>query len=259
MGHWLHRTVIETGRLPLLCFFLAVIVTFTVIRLSVRMIRAQVRWWPGNLTPGGMHIHHMVFGVVFMVVGGLAGFALPDRSTVGLCVTAAIFGAGVALVLDEFALILRLQDVYWTAEGRESVDAVFVAVAVTGLLLVGLRPDVGIADLTGGRHDQALAVTVLSVTATVLVAAGFAGVTLLKGKVLTGLVGLFFPIFLVVGAVRLARPRSPWARWRYRPDRRRGERKLEEARNRETRYRQPVIRLKDRVEDLIAGRPSASN
>ena len=43
-------------------------------------------------------------------------------------------------MLDEFALILHLRDVYWPEEGRTSVDAVFVAIAVTGLLLLGLRP-----------------------------------------------------------------------------------------------------------------------
>ena len=43
-------------------------------------------------------------------------------------------------MLDEFALILHLHDVYWEEEGRTSVDAVFIAVAVTGLLLIGLRP-----------------------------------------------------------------------------------------------------------------------
>ncbi len=50
------------------------------------------------------------------------------------------FGIGAALVLDEFALILHLQDVYWAEDGRTSVDAVFVAIAVAGLLILGFNP-----------------------------------------------------------------------------------------------------------------------
>jgi hypothetical protein len=62
---------------PLLCFLAGVIVGFLFIRLSVRMIRAQVKWWPGNVKTGGLHIHHVVFGVVFMLVGGVAGLIVP--------------------------------------------------------------------------------------------------------------------------------------------------------------------------------------
>ena len=60
------------GGVPL---FLAFVVTFLFIRLSVRMIRAGVRWWPGNVKPGGLHVHHVVFGIVFMLVAGAGGFS----------------------------------------------------------------------------------------------------------------------------------------------------------------------------------------
>ena len=73
MGHWFSDEFIDTGRLPLLCFFAGMILGFGFIRLSVRLIRAQVHWWPGNVTTGGTHVHHVVFGVVFMLVGGGAG------------------------------------------------------------------------------------------------------------------------------------------------------------------------------------------
>ena len=86
-----------------------------------------------------MHVHHMVIGVVLMVVTGLVLIAFsPDGLWLQLC--ALVFGAGVALTLDEFALILRLQDVYWTAEGRLSVDAVIVAVCAGLLFVLGLQP-----------------------------------------------------------------------------------------------------------------------
>src|SRR5262249_23649173 len=140
-------------RLPLFCFFVSAIVAFGFIRFSVRMIRAQVRWWPGNVTPGGTHIHHVVFGVIFMVVGGVAGLALRDRPLGGLGIAASGFGIGTALVFDEFALILHLRDVYWTEQGRASVDAVFVLFAAVGLMLLGFVPT-GLVDFTRVTDDR---------------------------------------------------------------------------------------------------------
>ena len=144
---WFSTVIVETGRLPLFCFFVAFLVSFALIRLSVRMIRAQVRWWPGNVTRGDMHLHHMVFGVIVMVVAGVAGLAAPLHSLGWRASTAAAFGVGTALVLDEFALILHLRDVYWTSAGRVSIDAVFIAAGVTALLLLGVVP--------AGIHDVA--------------------------------------------------------------------------------------------------------
>ena len=150
MGDWFNHRILDTGRLPLFCFFIAFLVTFLFIRVSVRLIRAEVRWWPGNVTPGGLHIHHAVFGVVLMVVGGLAGLAVPNKPLPLPTTFAVIFGIGTALVLDEFALILHLDDVYWSSEGRLSVDAIFVAVGITGMLLLGVTPSV-VTDVKGAR------------------------------------------------------------------------------------------------------------
>ncbi len=83
----------------------------------------------------------------------------------------------------------------------------------------------------------------------VLVTFTLAAITLLKGKIWTGLFGLFLFPLLIVGAIRLARPGSPWARWRYQ----RRPRKRARAARRERRLRQPVIRFKVRVEDLLSG------
>ena len=68
---------------------------------------------------------------------------------------AIFFGIGAALVLDEFALILHLQDVYWSEDGRTSVDAVFAAVAVAGLLVLGFNP-LSFFDIDIWRDDQTL-------------------------------------------------------------------------------------------------------
>lgn len=240
-GAWF-RDLSESGRLPLFWFFIGVLCGFLFIRLSVRMIRAQVSWWPGNVTPGGLHVHHVVFGVVLMLTGGVAGLVIPDGELFWSSVVAFVFGAGAALVLDEFALILHLDDVYWQERGRTSIDAVFVAIAVTGMLVLGLRPVV-VEGLTGASG--------------VLISAfhlGLAVITLLKGKIWTGLLGLFVPVLLYVGAIRLARPSSPWARWRYRAPGRANASKLDRAVWRERRLRRPMIRAKIWTQELLAGR-----
>lgn len=253
MGGWFHDQIVATGRLPLFCFFVGVIVGFGFIRLSVRLIRAQVRWWPGNVTPGGLHIHHIVFGVVFMLIGGVSAIAVPDSHTATLSAVAALFGIGAALVLDEFAVILHLDDVYWSKEGRTSVDAVFVAIAVCGLLLLGLRP-IGVTDVMQARRHGGGAVDWIVAIGGTLLLFALAAVTLLKGKIWTGLVGLFVPVLLWIGAVRLARPGSPWARWRYHDRTARARTKLAKAEWRERRLRRPIVRAKIWFQELVAGR-----
>ncbi|GAB3963913.1 hypothetical protein GCM10029978_023190 [Actinoallomurus acanthiterrae] len=242
--------IVQTGRLPLFCFFVAFIVTFVVVRINVRLIRAKVRWWFKNVEVGDLHIHHVVFGVVLMLIGGVAGLSIPDSYTLWYAGAASLFGVGAALVLDEFALILHLRDVYWMEEGRASVDAVFIAIAVTGLILVGVRP-IGLSDVRDLRTSTTVPLGVfLVVLANILANLGLAIVTLFKGKIWTGLLGLFVPVVLIVSAFRLARPGSPWARWRYRP----GTRKFRRALRREQRIRRPMIRAKIWVQEFIAGR-----
>ena len=48
----------------------SMLLSFGFIRFSTRMIRAEVSWWPGNVSPGGLHIHHLVFGIVLMMLAG---------------------------------------------------------------------------------------------------------------------------------------------------------------------------------------------
>jgi hypothetical protein len=248
MGTWFATTIIHTGRLPLFGFLVSFLVAFLFIRLSVRMIRAQVSWWPGNITPGGMHIHHMVFGLVMMLISGFALVTLADfEIPVANVVLACVFGVGAALVLDEFALVLHLRDVYWTTEGRGSVDAVFVAFSVTALFLLGLHP-LGLDGDFDGLGEETLPEILLQIGFFALQLV-FAIVTLSKGKLWTGLVGLFITPLLLVGAVRLSRPGAPWARlfYRNRPGR------MARALRRETRFRRPISRAKVIFQEAIAG------
>ncbi|MDS1270293.1 hypothetical protein RIF23_08300 [Lipingzhangella sp. LS1_29] len=254
MVEWFTGHIVGTGRLPLFCFFVSFVAGFLLIRISVRLVRAQVRWWPGNLTPGGVHVHHVVFGVALLLLSGVTLLALPERDGWPLVLAAAAFGLGAALVLDEFALILHLRDVYWTEQGRTSVDAVFVAVALTGLLLLGVRPfgwtEVAAAATGASADHGASAVRAAGfVTLAVLNLAG-AIVSLLKGKIWLGLAGVFLPGLSLITALRLAVPGSPWARWRY-PQ---GSVQLARAQARDLRLRRPMIRVKIRVQELIAGR-----
>jgi len=255
VSDWFRENILDTGRLPLFCFFAGFVLTFLFIRFSVRMIRAQVSWWPGNITPGGLHIHHVVFGTVAMVVGGVAGLAVPLEPVVWRAICAAVFGLGTALVLDEFALILHLDDVYWAEEGRLSVDAVAIAGGVTGILLLGGSPLLSeLADI----QEQNTVVVVVAVAIVLAIDLGLATITILKGKMWTGLVGLFVPVLLYVGAIRLARPRSVWSRRFYQPREGHPGRpdKHAVAQERERRYREPVHRLFVSVQDAVAGAPT---
>ena len=112
-------------------------------------------------------------------------------------------------MLDEFALILHLQDVYWSGEGQLSVEAVSLVAACLGLALVGFSP-LQVPDM--GSAERLLRI---SATGILVIDACLALVCILKGKYRTGLFGLFLPPVGLFGAVRLARPNSIWARRRY--------------------------------------------
>lgn len=223
---------------PMMLLLAGFIGSFLCIRFSVRMIRRGVRWWPGNITPGGLHIHHVVFGLGFLLAGGFGAFATGGTH---LAVFGLLFGIGCGLVLDEFALILHLEDVYWSEQGRKSVDAVIIGILITSLLLTGYVP---LGLVPGGSPRWGL-VAVLFVNALMSV------VTLLKGKLWTGLLGTIVPGLSWVGAARLARPHSPWARWRYRHRPRRMARAL----RRERRLHRRADRARTWLFDLIAGAP----
>ena len=124
---------------PAAAFMLvAFVVTFVATRLVTRLIRAG-RGPFRDTSVGGVHVHHQVYGIFLLLGTGAVEFTYRP-GTPWLQVLAVLFGAGAALTLDEFALWLRLDDVYWGAEGRQSVDAVLVATVVGTLLLLGANP-----------------------------------------------------------------------------------------------------------------------
>jgi len=111
------------------------LVTFGVIRGITHMIRAGIGPFH-NVSSGGLHIHHLVWGILLLLaVGYLWLIEAGVGSNWMASLTAVAFGVGAALTLDEFALWLNLQDVYWQSAGRESIDAVVI---FAGLLSVGI-------------------------------------------------------------------------------------------------------------------------
>jgi hypothetical protein len=255
--HWLEHDIIGRGRLPLLCCLIAFILTFFVTRTFVRLIRRRKgtggtpRWWePRNIHIGSKHIHHVVVGVVLVMISGITLVTLSVTGNESeFTATAIVFGIGAALVLDEYALILHLSDVYWEEDGRTSVDAVFAAIAVGGLLVLGLHPLMFFISLwQDTTHSVVLRAGVVFAMVLTL---PLAVLVVLKGKVWTGLIGMFFVPLLVIGAIRLSRPQAPWARYLYMTR----LNKMSRALQRERKLRRPVVRAKLWLQYTIAGTP----
>ncbi|GAB18606.1 hypothetical protein GOEFS_059_00410 [Gordonia effusa NBRC 100432] len=233
--------LVHSGQFPLFLLFVAFLTTFIVTRVITRMIRAGRGPFRNNVR-GGLHIHHAVPGIVLMAVGGIMSVAL-DGASPGSEIAAVAIGIGTSLVLDEFALILHLRDVYWTQEGQLSVQVVTLTVAALGLMLLGYMP---FGDDTGWLPAHLVVTVGLPVRLAAVV------VCVIKGKYSTSLLGTLVPLVALVGAIRLARPGSRWARRFYGTDR------LDRARRRATRFDSRFGRWGLSLEDLVAGQPTTA-
>ena len=120
------------------------------------------------------------------------------------------FGIGTGLTLDEFALWLNLKDVYWEKQGRKSIDAVIIAAAVSGVLLISLRSWIDADDAGRGSRSRPIvgAIGLLGVILALVNAA--------KEKFGMALWSVLIPVVGLVGAFRLAKPNSVWAKLFYR-------------------------------------------
>lgn len=228
---------VTSGRGAAFIVLVAFLISFLAIRTSARLTRS-VSWWPGGVKSGGVHLHHLVWGICLMLLAGFLAFAAPMHGP-WWHIDAALFGIGAGFTLDEFALWVRLEDVYWSEQGRSSVDAVVVAFAFAALIVVGTKPfgldDPGSVWGTVGALVLVLAVVVLSAA---------------KGHVFLAVTGVFIPILALVGAVTLAHPHSIWARRFY------GPHKLERAWRRYA----PGSRLERMgawLSNLLAGAPNS--
>lgn len=209
MASWFQREVIDAGKLPLFLCFTAFVVTFLATRTITRLIRAGRGPFKDNVSSGGLHIHHAVPGTILLVVGAFMAVAVGSASPWAE-IAGVLVGVGTSLLLDEFALIVHLEDVYWAKEGQLSVQLIGLAVACLGLVLLGISPFAD--DLDAGLGVGGIVVTLLIHGTSV-------ALCVVKGKLRLALFSIFVPLIGWVGAIRLARPRSRWAKRRYSPQR----------------------------------------
>jgi hypothetical protein len=246
--------IYDADKEPLLFAFLAFLITFALVRIYTRLARSR-GWGSGSV--GGVHMHHMVPGVILMVVGGLLALTPYGSDEVVFEIAAILFGVGAALTLDEFAMVLHLRDVYWAEEGRSSVDALLMGLAASGLILVTAAPSTsspGIEIELGGLRIE------VGFFAAVVFNTLLCAVTFIKKKPFLGTVAmLVFPVS-VFTAIRLAKPGSPWARYFYDPGR--GSKRLRgrRERKRERSQRRFTVGWSGRFErwfsDLVGGAPT---
>lgn len=237
-GDFWQDQIADSGRQGIFLLLVAFLCSFLFIRTSARLGRSTT-WWPGSVvTDGGVHLHHLVWGICLMMASGTLAFTLRDETPwFELC--AVLFGIGMGLTIDEFALWVYLSDVYWAQQGRASIDAALYAAAFMGLLLLGIDP----LELENGA-----AAVISSVVLTLV----FSLLCFAKERVTHGLLGLFIPLFSIYGAVRLAKPTSLWARKFY------GDRNPKKQSRAEARFAdRRTDHLKKRLQDAIGGKTNA--
>ena len=235
--------LVEHGRQYLFLAFVGFFVSFAFIRLSTRLMRSPaVPWWPGSVvSDSGVHVHHLVFGIFTMMIAGITSFTLHN---VGFWydLSALAFGVGMGLTIDEFALWVYLDDVYWSKEGRSSIDATLIAFALIGLLILGIRPFEVDRDSIA---DLLATIVVTTVVASTLV------VSFLKRRIVPGITGLVIWPVAIYTTCRLGKPDSWWAKRFYdarNPDKQaRSEQRFGDHRRTE--------RFKQELRDLVGGEP----
>jgi hypothetical protein len=228
------------GQVPFLLLFLSFLLTFVTTRAITRMIRAGIGPFRNNIA-GGVHIHHAVPGIILTLVGAYTSVAVDGRRPWAEA-SGVLIGIGSSLILDEFALILHLQDVYWSPEGQLSVQLVALTLSTMGLALFGVNPLTSNRGL-GAGHIAVAASAAVNVAAILI--------CVRKGKYSTAALGVFLPPVAWIGAVRLARPESGWARRRY--DASRSARARARADGIDARFAHWGLS----IADLVAGRPSS--
>lgn len=119
------RKAKSLSQLIILCSFL---ITFASIRALTHLQKAGII--PNQ--SGILHIHHMVPGIILLLLSGYFGIAYWHNKKIHLSMSL-LFGIGAALTVDEFALWLFLRDVYWAKQGRDSIDAIIIVVIFLAL------------------------------------------------------------------------------------------------------------------------------
>jgi hypothetical protein len=226
----------------LLLTLIGFVSAFGFIRLSTRLMRSpHVPWWPGSIvSEDGVHVHHLFFGIVLMMVTGGLSFAAGETNGPWYAIYAVLFGIGLGLTIDEYALWLHLDDVYWSREGRSSIDATVIALGLIGFVLLAFVPT---------RIDDDSPLVLATTAAAAAWHFGWVLIAAAKHRLLHALFGIFVFGLAVYAGVRLAKPRSIWAKRFY------GERRPAKQARAEYRFRadRASERFKERLRDVIGG------
>lgn len=229
--------IYDSGREPAFIMLLAFIITFIIARGYTRLARTY--GW-GSVIVGNVHTHHLVFGMCMTFIAAMSLIAFTPEQGGWFLFLSALFGAGAALVLDEFALLFHLEDVYWENKGRSSIDAVVIGLLFGAIFLLRYTP----FGIEAGESAGYVAAAVLFALPFVVIAA-------LKGKVFLAVVGVFILPLAAVAAIRLAEPDSVWSRYFYKHKQAKRNRAIARYKSYEHTWR---IR-KEKAWDLIGGKP----
>jgi hypothetical protein len=233
--------LVSHHRQALFIVLVSFLFSFGFIRFSSRMGRSsRFEWWPGSVvSDSGVHLHHLVWGIWLMIGGGVLGFALFE-SDGWRELSAAVFGIGAGFTIDEFALWVYLDDVYWAEEGRSSIDAAVIAAALMVMVLVGARP----IEIGTDSASEVIFGGLLMLVLLLLVGTCFA-----KHRLVHGAIGFFLWPLAIYGAARLGKPGSTYAKRWY------GERRPKKQAKAERRFSpsRRTERFKERVRDWIGG------
>ncbi|MFZ0291073.1 MAG: hypothetical protein WBW98_19590 [Candidatus Sulfotelmatobacter sp.] len=130
-GTVLHERIPDRPRRRLFVASVSFFLTFAGVRAVVYAIEHHIPPFHFIIEPSGRHIHHLVFGILILLLVGYGwladiGTGVDNSSILLSRLMSILYGVGAALTLDEFALWLNLRDVYWSAEGRSSIDAIIL-------------------------------------------------------------------------------------------------------------------------------------
>lgn len=141
LGHLIHTQIADRPRRRMFLASLSFFITFLGVRLLVSAIvhhAGPFQW----VTVGGRHIHHLVWGILLLLALGYGWLGEIDKGDSPAAIftgrlMSVLYGVASALTLDEFALWFNLEDVYWSPQGRESIDAIILFGAVLSIAAWG--------------------------------------------------------------------------------------------------------------------------
>ncbi len=240
-----NEQLVSNNRQGLFMVLVGFVGSFGFIRMSARIMRSpRISWWPGSvISDSGVHLHHLVWGIVTMMAAGTLAITVWDSPWWEISCLA--FGIGIGLTIDEFALWVHLDDVYWSTEGRSSIDATVVAAAAMGLVLLGADPFAGVS-FDGGAEEVIATIAVLVLWLLSV------GICFAKKRMLHGVVGFFIVPIAIYGACRIGKPNSTWARRFY------GERHPRKQIKAQERFPpgRRTERFKEGFRDAVGGTPT---